>query len=235
VSAIDPTLVPLAILIDYDGTICRTAVSDEIMIEDSVRPGWKVFDDMYVDGTLGSRQCFIEFLPLLPAEPEALFATADRQEHDLAFVPFVARARAAGVTLEIVSDGLGFYVDRNLVRIGVPDLAIATARMTWSGAGPDLEFEYGHPACFVCGTCKRERVLAYQARGCHVAFVGDGLSDRYAAAHADTVVAKDHLVGICEEAGIPYVPWRTFDDVTAWLDGVMADPGALAAPRRSGR
>jgi hypothetical protein len=31
VSAIDPTPVPLAILIDYDGTICRTAVSDEIM------------------------------------------------------------------------------------------------------------------------------------------------------------------------------------------------------------
>ncbi len=231
-SAIDPKPVPLAILVDYDGTICLTAISDEIMIEDSVRPGWKVFDDLYVDGTLGSRQCFIEFLPLLPADPEPLFATADRQEHDLTFIPFVERAREIGAALEIVSDGLGFYVGRNLGRIGAPDLAIATARMTWSDAGPDLEFPFGHPACFVCGTCKRERVLHYQARGCHVAFVGDGLSDRYAAVHADTVVAKDHLVGICEQAGMPYVPWRTFDDVTAWLDRVAADPGSLAAPRK---
>ncbi|MCU0504444.1 MAG: haloacid dehalogenase-like hydrolase [Chloroflexi bacterium] len=224
--------VPLAVLMDYDSTICLTAISDEIMKEDSIRPGWKEIDDAYVAGRLGSRENLELFMPLLPADPAAVLATADRQPHDPAFVPFVERARAAGVALEVVSDGFGFYVGRNLERLGVEGMAIATSRMTWPGGdGPRIEFPFGHPACRVCGTCKRERVRAYQARGCHVAFVGDGFTDRYAAAHADTVIAKDDLVGVCEAAGIDYVPWRSFTDVAAWLEGVLAAPDDLAPPR----
>jgi 2-hydroxy-3-keto-5-methylthiopentenyl-1-phosphate phosphatase len=110
-------------------------------------------------------------------------------------------------------------------------MAVATSRMSWPGEHPVIEFPYGHPACRVCGTCKRGRVLAYQGRGFHVAFVGDGLTDRYAAAHADTVLAKDDLVGVCEAAGIDHVSWRTFADVERWLVGVLADRDALALPR----
>jgi 2-hydroxy-3-keto-5-methylthiopentenyl-1-phosphate phosphatase len=216
---------------DYDSTICLTAISDEIMKEDSVRPGWKEIDDAYVEGRMGSRENLELFMPLLPGDPAPLFATAGKQPHDPAFAPFVARARAAGVVLEVVSDGFGFYVGHNLARLGVTGMSIATSRMTWPGEHPRIEFPFGHPACRVCGTCKRERVLAYQARGFHVAFVGDGFTDRYAAAHADTVVAKDDLVGVCEAAGIDYVPWRTFADVAAWLDGVLAAPDRLAPPR----
>lgn len=223
--------VPLAVLMDYDSTICLTAISDEIMKEDSIRPGWKEIDDAYVEGRMGSRENLELFMPLLPGDPAPLLATADRQPHDPSFVPFVEQARASGVALEVVSDGFGFYVQRNLERIGVRAMAIATSRMTWPGEHPRIEFPFGHPQCLVCGTCKRERVRAYQARGFHVAFVGDGFTDRYAAAHADTVIAKDDLVGVCEAAGIDYVAWRTFADVGAWLDGVLAEPRRLAPPR----
>ncbi len=224
--------VSLAVLMDYDSTICLTAISDEIMKEDSVRPGWKEIDDAYVAGLMGSRENLELFMPLLPADPAPVLATADRQPHDPSFVPFVERARAAGVALEVVSDGFGFYVSRNLERLGVEGMPVATSHMTWPGGDhPRIEFPFGHPACHVCGTCKRERVRAYQARGHHVAFVGDGFTDRYAAAHADTIIAKDDLVGVCEAAGIDYVPWRTFADVHAWLDRALADPGALAPPR----
>lgn len=223
--------VPLAILMDYDSTICLTAISDQIMIADSVRPGWKEIDEAYVEGRMGSRENLELFMPLLPPDPEPLYATAEKQPHDPTFAPYVAKARAAGVALEVVSDGFGFYVGHNLERLGVAGMAVATSRMSWPGGHPRIEFPYGHPACFVCGTCKRGRVLAYQARGFHVAFVGDGLTDRYAAAHADTVIAKDDLVGVCEAAGIAYVPWRTFADVEAWLDGVLAAPETLAPPK----
>ena len=222
--------IPLAILMDYDSTICLTAISDRIMVEDSIRPGWKEIDDAYVEGRMGSRENLELFMPLLPADPAPLYATAEKQPHDPSFVPFVARARAAGVALEVVSDGFGFYVGHNLERLGVHGIPIATSRMSWPGDEPRLEFPSGHPTCLVCGTCKRERVRAYQARGYHVAFVGDGLTDRYAAAHADTVMAKDDLVGVCEAAGIDYVPWATFADVEAWLEAVLASPDLLAPP-----
>jgi hypothetical protein len=71
-----------------------------------------------------------------------------------------------------------------------------------------------------------------------VAFVGDGESDRYAAGYADVVFAKDGLVGICEAGGLAYRPWRTFDDVAAWLETELAAfaaapaslPGPVARP-----
>jgi 2-hydroxy-3-keto-5-methylthiopentenyl-1-phosphate phosphatase len=220
----------LAFLIDYDGTICRADVLARILVEDA-RPGWEMIDGAYMDGTLGSRTNLLGLLPYLPTDPRTLYATAERQPHDPTFAPFVDRARAAGADLEVVSDGLGFYVGHNLARIGVPDLPVTTSRMTWSQAGPALDFPGGDPACLVCGTCKRGRVLAHQARGRHVAFVGDGMSDRYAAAHADTVFAKDRLVDVCEAEGIPFVPWETFDDVWAWLAAVVAHPASLAPPR----
>ena len=172
---------------DYDSTICLTAISDEIMKEDSVRPGWEEIDDAYVEGRMGSRENLELFMPLLAGEPASLFATAEKQPHDPAFAPFVARARSAGVVLEVVSDGFGFYVGHNLARLGVTGMSIATSRMTWPGEHPRIEFPFGHPACRVCGTCKRERVLTTRRAGFHVAFVGDGFTDRYAAAHADTV------------------------------------------------
>jgi 2-hydroxy-3-keto-5-methylthiopentenyl-1-phosphate phosphatase len=226
----DGDALPLVFLVDYDGTICRVDVLDVILAEHA-RPGWRAFDDAYMAGTIGSRTNLVELLPFLPADPAPLYATAERQPHDETFPPFVGDARAAGAHLEVVSDGYGFHVGHNLARIGVPDLPITTARLTWTADGPTLDFPGGDPDCHVCGTCKRGRVLAHQARGRHVAFVGDGMSDRYAAAYADTVFAKDRLVDECEAAGIPYAHWESFDDVSAWLAAVVADPGSLAPPR----
>jgi 2-hydroxy-3-keto-5-methylthiopentenyl-1-phosphate phosphatase len=224
--------VPLAILVDFDGTICLSDAADEILAREAVRPGKEELDRAYVDGSMGSRENLAACVALLPADPAPVLATADQLDLDPTFAPFVARARDLGAALEVVSDGFGFYVGRGLARIGLADLPVATAETSWPEGGPILDFPFGHPTCLVCGTCKRERVLAYQARGFHVAFIGDGLSDRYAAAHADTIIAKDRLVGVCGAAGIPYVPWRTFHDVTAWLDGVVAGRTGLGPPRR---
>lgn len=223
---------PLSFLVDFDGTIARTDVQDVLLNLHATDPDWKSRDDDYLAGRSGSRGLIAYNLRVLDHHAGLLRRTADAQPHDETFPGFARWARAHGTLLEVVSDGLGFYVHDCLARMGLQDLPVATNEFD-----PDREpwiasFPYGHPRCFVCGTCKRERVLHYQARGFHVAFVGDGLSDRYAAVHADTVVAKDHLVVICEETGIPYVPWRTFDDVRAWLDRIAADPGSLASPRK---
>ena len=79
---------------------------------------------------------------------------------------------------------------------------MVTARTTFSGPRASISFPNGHPTCRVCGTCKRDRVLAHQAAGRAVVFIGDGESDRYAAGYADVVFAKRSLVRICIEAGL---------------------------------
>lgn len=165
-------------------------------------------------------------MDVLPADPELLQREAAAMPQDAAFPGFVALARERGAQVEVVSDGLGFYVRSNLAALGVTDVPVATNDNRLAEGGRGMDFPYGHPACFVCGTCKRERVRLHQAAGRVVVFVGDGTSDRFGVAHADLVFAKGSLASICERAGWPFLAWRDFVDVT--LETALAfDDGRL--------
>ena len=228
-----PGDVPLAILVDYDGTVALTDVSDTIMYE-YVQGSWQELVARYDEGRLGSRDLMTWEISLVDTPPELLQATAAAQPHDMAFTPFVARARSAGIPVEIVSDGFGFFIPPALERLGVGGLPIATARTTFRGRRARIEFPNGHPDCLVCGTCKRSRVLAHQAAGRTVVFIGDGESDRYAAGYSDLVFAKRSLVSICERNGWAYREWVSFGEIDAWLaatvEAYRADPATLAGP-----
>jgi 2,3-diketo-5-methylthio-1-phosphopentane phosphatase len=225
---------PLAILVDYDGTVALTDVSDTVMAEHM--PGaWEAEAAAYDAGLSGSRRLMEFEMALVDAPSADLLATAAAQPHDPGFLPFVRRAQAAGIPVEIVSDGFGFFIDPALEALGVGELPVITAQTTFEGRRASIAFPNGHPTCLVCGTCKRNRVLAHQAAGRAVVFIGDGESDRYAAGYADVVWAKRSLVRICVEAGWPFFLWSEFHEIEAWLGETLsawrADPGCLAGPQ----
>ncbi|MCL6489774.1 MAG: HAD-IB family phosphatase, partial [Alicyclobacillus mali] len=230
-----PGDLPIALLVDYDGTIATTDVGDVLMA--AFVPGkWEAAGAAYDAGRVGSRSLMTLEMAVCRASREEMLALALEQPHDPRFVALVDRARAVGAAVEVVSDGFGFYVRPNLARLGVGDVTVVTNDVVWRDEQAEMVFPNGHPRCFVCGTCKRWRVLGHQAVGRRVVFVGDGHSDRYAAGYADVVFAKGSLVGLCEAAGWAYRPWRTFDDVDAWLAAIIdawrRDPTNLPAPVR---
>ena len=165
---------------------------------------------------------------------ELLTREAAEMPQDESFPSFVAALRERGAHVEVVSDGFGFYVSSNLAALGVSDLFVATNENRVGEGRDGMSFPFGHPSCFVCGTCKRERVRLHQAAGRVVVFIGDGTSDRYAAAHADLVFAKQSLARICAAEGWPFITWQSFRDVhdevdRAFADGRLpADPDGLA-------
>jgi 2-hydroxy-3-keto-5-methylthiopentenyl-1-phosphate phosphatase len=196
-------------------------------------------DALYDAGLIGSRELMLWDMDVLPRDGELLRRKAAAMPQDEAFPPFVAAVRARGAQVEVVSDGLGFYVRSNLAAIGVTDVFVATNE-NGVGEGPaGMSFPFGHPSCFVCGTCKRERVRLHQAAGRVVVFIGDGTSDRYAAAHADIVFAKGSLARICDAEGWPFTAWNDFTDVIGAVEKAFAygrlptDPGALPRWRAS--
>lgn len=230
--------VPLAILADYDGTIALTDVCD-ILSADHATGIWERYAEGYRDGTVGSRRLLELEVSLIRAEPETLLEKAADEPHDPSFAPFVRRAQESGIPVEVVSDGYGFYIEPALERLGVPGLPVISARMTFADGRASIAFPNGHPTCLVCGTCKRQRVLAHQAAGRAVIFIGDGHSDRYAAGHADVVFAKGELEAFCLARGWPFHQWTDFDDIRAWLDEAVDawrdDPGTPLLPRPTAR
>ncbi len=217
-----PSGAPIAVLLDYDGTISLRDVGDELMkrfVADQAEVD--AMDARYVTGEVGSRELMAWDMDMLPDDPALLRAHAASVPQDEGLVGLVDLCRDHDIAVEVVSDGLGFYVESNLARLGLGDLPVATNRNLVSGGGAGVSFPYGHPTCHVCGTCKRERVRAHQADGRVVVFVGDGPSDRYAAWHADVTFAKGSLRAWCEAAGVAIEPWHRLDEVTAWLGSAL--------------
>jgi 2-hydroxy-3-keto-5-methylthiopentenyl-1-phosphate phosphatase len=221
----------IAVLVDYDGTVATLDISDELVRRSASIDAWRILDSAYRRGEIGSRTLLEAETRLLPRDPSALMDLIDGQPHDEGFRPFADFARAHGVTVEVVSDGLGFFVPRGMEQMGLADLPVYTAEMDFGVAGATIRFPNGHPICRVCGTCKRERVLEHQAAGAHVVYVGDGQSDQYAAAYADTLFAKDDLAELCRARQIEFLSWTSFSEVQAWVERALQRPD-LPPPRQ---
>ena len=230
---------PLSILVDFDGTISRADITDVLLASHATDPEWRVRDEAYVAGRVGSRTLLAWDATILEQDRERLEATVRGQPLAPSFPGFAREMLSLGAVLEVVSDGLGFYVEPCLARMGAAGVPVATARMDFDTRPFRLDFPYGHPSCLVCGTCKRGRVLAHRSAGRFVAFVGDGESDRWAAWYADLVFGKDRLADVCRAGGWAFREWTDFTDVGRQVralieeGGIPRTTGELAALRSS--
>ncbi len=221
--------VEVAILVDYDGTIATIDVTDELVRQSSSEEAWLELELRYRRGDIGSRTLLEAETRLLPAGAAASGRVTPEHGHDPTFETFVRYVRRRDLAIEVVSDGLGFFIRPALAAAGMGDLPVFTASVDFGEDGPQITFPDGHPRCPTCGTCKRDRVLVHQRLGRHVVFIGDGYSDQYAIAYADTVFAKGVLADICRSRGVPFHPWVDFGDIQSWLERSRADLPAPAA------
>ena len=159
VAPLEPGAPPLAILVDYDGTIALNDVSDQIMAE-HVPGDWEAEAAKYDAGGMGSRRLMAWEIDLIDADPAELFATASSQPHDPGFVSLVERARSAGIPIEVVSDGFGFFIRPALASLGLADLPVVTANTTFAGRRATIDFPERPP------DLPRVRDLQARARAC---------------------------------------------------------------------
>ena len=223
-----------ALLVDFDGTACLQDVS-EMLLDAFGEPGWERFDDAVDRGEMGLREAGDQQAATLRGSREELLAFAlPRAELAPTFAPFVTWADEHGLPLRVASDGFAFYIRPMLERAGLGHLEVVTNELVFDGATWSLRHPNGHPECIGCGTCKMLAAQRLRERHGPVAFVGDGQSDRYGALYSDVVFAKDTLIPICEQDGVPFTPWATFDDVREALEATRALPEPIGAERCPG-
>jgi 2-hydroxy-3-keto-5-methylthiopentenyl-1-phosphate phosphatase len=216
-----------SVLVDFDGTACTHDVAEHLM-DRFGEPEWRDWDERWIRREVDTRAAIRgQVAPFAAREEELIDYAVEHCPLDPTFPSFVAWCRDNDVSTTIVSDGLGLYIEPILAAAGVTEVPIVTN--DWAGGA--MAFPNGHPICDWCGTCK---MLAVQHAEPPVAFIGEGHSDRYGALYADLVFAKDALVEICRDDGVPFVPYEDFDDVRAALEVARTLPGAVAPERCPG-
>jgi 2-hydroxy-3-keto-5-methylthiopentenyl-1-phosphate phosphatase len=196
-----------AVLVDFDGTACPTDVS-EALLEAFGEPGWHALDQAVERGEIGLRECVDRQVAMLRGTDDEMLAFAlERFSIDPTFPSFVAWAGGVGLPIVVVSDGFGFHVRPMLEAAGLGSIEVLGNELQDEDGDGRLGHPHGHPVCMGCGTCKMLSAVRLRGRHGPVAFVGDGLSDRYGALYSDVVFAKRTLVRLSRQDGVPFLPW----------------------------
>jgi 2,3-diketo-5-methylthio-1-phosphopentane phosphatase len=201
-----------AVLTDFDGTITRTDVAEAILDEFAPET-WREIEDLYRDRKIGTRESMARQFALVRAREEDLLRFVDRTALiDETFRDFVAFCKSRGIILEIVSEGLDFYV-RHLLRKWDIDIPVRTNHATFEEGRARIDYPWADATCTLCGTCKLLRLFQLRALGYRTAYVGNGHSDLCPAIEADLVFAKAELAELCRTEDIDFIPFDRFADV----------------------
>ncbi|MFH1372810.1 MAG: MtnX-like HAD-IB family phosphatase [bacterium] len=211
-----------AVFCDFDGTISRRDVGYNLFHHfsggknDALLPDWKA-------GRLSTRDCLRQEAAMVRASEEEVYAFLKQFELNRGFDEFVTLCRAQDIDLQVISDGLDFYINHLLKRFGLQQLSVTANRGRLTDGGLVIEFPHDNRHCRRCGSCKGERIDEYRRNLSPdkvVAFVGDGYSDVCAVTEADIVFAKKDLEEYCRISNIAFHQYDDFYDVARKLVGL---------------
>lgn len=201
-----------AVLTDFDGTVTRTDVAEDILEAFAPREWWAI-EEEHRSRKIGTREAMVRQFALVHATRARMLRFVDANvQLDETFPAFVAYCQTRGMPLEIVSEGLDFYL-RHLLdkwRITVP---VRTNRTAFERGKVVISYPYADPTCNLCGTCKLHRLFELRTQGYRIAYIGDGHSDLCPAIEADVVFAKKELADLFREEEIDFIPFHTFADI----------------------
>ena len=210
---------------DFDGTISVTDTGIAIIDALGLDEAWEV-EHEWRAGRIDSMECLRRQFAMVHLSPKDLYALLDTFPLHEDFRDFLEFVRSRGAHLVVVSDGLDFYVDYPLGRIGyatcegervlerqydcIPRFA---NHATVDESGVRIEFPHRSPICSQCGNCKLTHLFRLRREFARVIYLGDGFSDMCPARYADVLFAKDHLAEAARRDGLRYHPFESFADV----------------------
>ena len=211
------------VFLDFDGTITKRDAVDAIL-EMFADPRWLEIEEDWKQGRIGSRECLAAQMRLVRATKDQIDALLASIEIDEGFVTLLDACAALGIETHIISDGFDYCIDRILGRpsmnLGgrlngtrILSSHLEVNRDCWLVDFPSFHQSCGHG----CATCKPAMMSLLNRGGGPAIFVGDGLSDKYAATSADLVFAKGKLADFCREQQIAHRHYETLADVAQQL------------------
>lgn len=213
---------PFWVYSDFDGTI--TFDDNQVALLNAFgRDNWRDLENTILAGGGKSRQ----YLPVIyqdfraKSTNEILDFLHKNVCIDPHFPEFARYCQANEVPLEIISDGMHFYIEEYLRRTGLTQICYYSNLVSVNPSGLDFTHPHANLECGKCGTCKKKIVEGRKAKGYFIVYVGDGVSDECAASVADLIYAKGKLACYCAKEQLPFIPYESFADILSHFQQVQ--------------
>ena len=220
----DRVFIPLAdraaVWIDFDGTITRKDVLDELIRTFAVDEFWRDAEDRWQRGVIGSRQCLSEQFACVRVGPDQLEPFLDRIPLDPGLGQLIDVIDRAGVPVTVVSDGIDVFIARLLNSVQLSRLTVRSNTIERSEERLTLVCPHGRADCQSASAhCKCSSIDALAGGRTGSIYIGDGRSDLCPSLRCETVFAKGTLARLLGDAGKPFI---TYDSLTEVADRLEA-------------
>jgi len=208
------------IYIDFDGTITTKDVGEHMFLKFGEPEKCKEIINEWLDGELNSKEVWIQLCETIKNFNEAKFADFIQTiEIDPYFDEFKNYCKNNNFQVTILSDGLDYYINKIREKENFSELPIFYNKLTFNGSGELVPiFPHSDEECLKCANCKRNHIINSSSDENITIYIGDGWSDTCAAEHCDFIFAKRSLLKYCEQSGVPYFPFKDFNDVQKIVD-----------------
>lgn len=210
-----------ALVFDFDNTLTRGDVLDEVIAQFSPDEGWKHWEAAWVAGDLSARDCLRRQMEGLRVTREDLLAYLGTVRIDPAFARIQDWCRAKRADLIIVSDSFAPLIEHILACNAIAGVPVFANELAFAGDRLVPSFPYFDPAVPRSANAKARHLAAYRHHT--IVFAGDGRSDLDAALVSDVVFAKDTLARELDARSIDFRPFDTLEPVLAFLESTESD------------
>ena len=212
------------IFIDFDGTITKNDVGEEIFrkfVDEEVVK--RIVDDLLND-QISSRECWEALCLAAPSiEKKEFDELILSQEVEPSLHRFIEYCEKNNFSVFVLSDGFDYYIEKILNRENLGHLKFFSNKLNLTAEGKLIPyFPYFKAVCKSSSNCKQNHIIENSSEDEYTVYIGDGSSDIDAVQYVDFIFAKDSLLRFCEMNRITFFPFRNFGDVIVKLDGLLS-------------
>lgn len=202
-----------AAFFDFDNTITKYDILDDIIARFSVDDGWKELERKWVEGRIGSRECLDGQISKVRITRNRLDGYLSGIRIDPAFRKILKLCAARSIRVFIVSDNFGYIIKRILKANGIKGLRVYSNKLAFAGGYLVPKFPFLNSRCHKCAHCKKGNLVSRVSREAITIYVGDGLSDICPAECADIVFAKGRLGKHFRDKKLEHIPFDKLNEV----------------------
>jgi len=208
------------IFVDFDGTITTRDVGEAMFLEfGDPDKAIEIVNDWINEKINASTSWELLCNTIKDFNEQKFSIFLNTIKLDSGFKDFVKFCNINNFEINILSDGLDYYIKKILNKENFNHLNAYTNKLTFTDEKKLIpNFPYTDEECTKCANCKRNHILNHSSEEDFSVYIGDGWSDTCPAQYCDFVFAKNSLLKFCEKNRVTFFPFSDFHDVIKKLD-----------------
>ncbi len=204
----------MRVFIDFDNTVTKGDVLNEIIERYSVRDDWMALEKAWGLGEISTKQCLTGQMKGIRISRQELIKYLKTVQIDLYFLKLIYFLRKREIEFRIVSDNFEPIIQIILENYGIKGFPVYANHLKFYKDRVFPSFPHQNPDCSFCAHCKKIHFMNdVHSKEDPIIYIGDGRSDICAAKEADIVFAKDKLLEYFKKHSLPCIEFYDLEGV----------------------